>query len=126
MADDRASVGRASLWTSISGLVLPIVLAIGISVVLTISDKGNRDDGRYYLLCGLLFVVLELIALVCGIVGWRTTSGQVGFFLSLLSLGLIVVGMGFWVIVSSQPRQAPAPGHIDEPLPPNNPPQVGR
>jgi hypothetical protein len=121
-ASDRAlaarhsaeGVGRTSLWLAITGLVLPILLAIVVSVVLTLANAYEtylRNGGAYYGLCVLLFVVLELAALVCGLVGWRSSSGKAGVILSgislVLTVGVFVLGAGFWMVARA-PRSPAA------------------
>jgi cytochrome c biogenesis factor len=114
------SVGRTSLWLAITGLVLPILVAITVAVVLTLanaSEHARHDGGPYYLLCFLLFVVLELAALVCGIVGLRSGAGKAGLILSSISLGLTVIGvvlsMGFFMVA----RVAPSPAARENAMP---------
>jgi hypothetical protein len=108
MADDSDSVGRASLWTAIVGIILPIALAILISVAV---ESSKRRDTAYGL-CAVLFVVAELIALVCGFVGRRTKAGKTGLAIALGSLGLILVGALSWFLYSS-----PGPSKPQLPLP---------
>src|SRR5207247_941110 len=66
MGNDNASLGNASLWTSIGGIVLPGTLVVLVAVFLNRPVLG-QDPGPAYVVCGLLFVLLELIALGCGI-----------------------------------------------------------
>jgi hypothetical protein len=82
MGDDYASVGKASLWCAILGGVLPVRLAILV--------PANA------LLCGVLFVILELIALGCGIVARRTATGKAGLVISgILVLCFLFVALFF-------------------------------
>ena len=82
-------LGRISLWSCIAGLVLPILLLLGIGLLASVL-KLNLSDG-YLLLCWALGVVLELAALGCGIVGWRSKSGKAGLIISVLALMLDVL-----------------------------------
>jgi predicted Ser/Thr protein kinase len=77
-------IGLISLWTSLAGLVLPIVLAMLGSLL---ANALHPSDG-YFLLCGALGVVLELAALGCGLAGIRSTPGKAGLSISLLALVL--------------------------------------
>jgi cytochrome bd-type quinol oxidase subunit 2 len=88
MGNDNASLGKASLWTSIVGVVLPVFLAILVAIFL----KPSSEKAWANALCGVLLVILELVALGCGIVGRRTTAGKAGLVISGVVLGLIVVG----------------------------------
>jgi hypothetical protein len=117
--DSAEAVGRTSLWLAVTGLVLPILVAIVVSVVLTLANAYEtylRNGGAYYGLCVLLFVVLELAALVCGLVGWRSGSGKAGVILSGISLVLtvaaVVMAMGFWLVARDAPH---APGAHEHP-----------
>jgi len=83
------NLAKASLWTSLVGLVFPLSL-----VVLAItSDQHQLDLERLrqwpYALCGILFVILELVALGCGIAARYTRIGRIG--LAILVLGLILL-----------------------------------
>jgi hypothetical protein len=52
--------------------------------------KLNLSDG-YLMLCGMLGIVLEVVALGCGIVGRRSASGKAGLIISPISLVLYVL-----------------------------------
>jgi hypothetical protein len=93
MSTDDERQGRISLWTSILGLVLPVLLAMGFTVLL--GQNILREPGTYYGLCLLLGGVLELAALGCGLGARRTGAGKTGLFLSLASLLLLVLVMAF-------------------------------
>src|SRR5882757_938644 len=95
VASDDERQGRISLWTSILGLVLPVLLAMVFTVLL--ERNILREPGTYYGLCLLLSGVLQLAALGCGLGARRTGAGKTGLFLSLASLLLLVLGMAFTV-----------------------------
>jgi hypothetical protein len=73
---ETTSLGKASLWTSILGVVLPIGLAI--------LRPGTGE------LCLLLLMMLELIALGCGIAARRTAAGKGGLVISGILLPLSI------------------------------------
>jgi hypothetical protein len=114
MGNDNISLGKASLWTSIVGIVLPVCLAVLVAIFLNRPVLG-QDPGVAYSLCGLLFVMLELIALGCGIAARRTATGKAGLVigLSALLLGLVV----FALKMHSERAPAAAAGETASPLP---------
>jgi hypothetical protein len=91
-ADDER-LGRISLWTSIVGLVLPVLLAMVFAVLL--ERNILRDPGTYYGLCLLLGTLVELAALGCGLGARRTATGKTGLFISLASFLLLVLVLAF-------------------------------
>ena len=93
VAADDERLGSISLWTSIVGLVLPVLLAMVFAVLL--ERNILREPGTYYGLCLLLGGVLELAALGCGLGARRTVAGKTGLFISLASLLLLVLVMAF-------------------------------
>jgi tRNA A-37 threonylcarbamoyl transferase component Bud32 len=102
-----AAIGKASLWSSIAGLVAPLLLA-AIGSLLTKSQ--NVGDNYYFLWCFALGVVLELVALVCGIVARRTATGRVGLVISIISLALA----GLMLAWSTEPQPRLPNGMTDE------------
>jgi hypothetical protein len=102
VAADDERLGRISLWTSIVGLVLPVLLAMVFAVLL--ERNILREPGTYYGLCLLLGGVLELAALGCGLWGRRTAAGKTGLFISLASLLLLVMVLAF---TTSRVQMAP-------------------
>ena len=93
VAADDERLGRISLWTSIVGLVLPVLLAMVFAVLL--ERNILREPGTYYGLCLLLGGVIELAALGCGLGARRTAAGKTGLFISLASLLLLVLVLAF-------------------------------
>jgi hypothetical protein len=92
-------LGRTSLWTSISGIVVPVGLAALALVVVLVLTPQSRLGPKYgneglaaLAICGVLFVILELVALACGIAARRTATGKIGMTISgvmlTLALGL--------------------------------------
>jgi hypothetical protein len=82
-------LAKASLWTAIAGLVFPV----GLAVLVITSDQHRLDMERLgewpYALCGVLFVILELVALGCGLAARCTATGRVGLGLSALAWCLL-------------------------------------
>ena len=97
VAADDERLGHISLWTSIVGLVLPVLLAMVFAVLL--EQNILREPGTYYGLCLLLGGVLELAAVGCGLGARRTVAGMTGLFLSLASLLLLVLVLGFMTLL---------------------------
>jgi hypothetical protein len=102
VAADDERLGHISLWTSIVGLVLPVLLAMVFAVLL--EQNILREPGTYYGLCLLLGGVLELAAVGCGLGARRTADGKTGLFISLASLLLLVL-----VVALTMPRVQMAP-----------------
>ena len=96
-------VGVISLSACIAGIVLPILLRV-LADAKVIQLQGAIP---FVPLCFLLFVLLEVAALVCGILARRTTGGKAGaalsavFLLSTFALSLV------WAVAS--PSAEPAP-----------------
>ncbi len=92
---DHASLGKASLWTSIIGFVLPMCLVI--------LFPANA------FLCGVLFVILELVALGCGIAARRTATGKAGLVISFSLLLFFFTLFLLFFPVSTSPNSSPVP-----------------
>ena len=109
VAADDERLGSISLWISIVGLVLPVLLAMVFAVLL--ERNILREPGTYYGLCLLLGGGLELAALGCGLGARRTTAGKTGLFLSLASLLLLVLVLAFTTstVQMAPAQQGPAP-----------------
>jgi hypothetical protein len=102
MNSETTSMGKASLWTAILGLVVPICLAgLVLVVVLYLTPQRYRGAPKYageglvaLGICYLLFCALELVALGCGIAGRHTAAGKAGIAVSgvllTVALGLLV------------------------------------
>jgi len=92
MATDKTTLGKVSLGTSIIGVFLPILLAYFI-------EKFTNPSRHYnwaYTLCIVLFLLLEEIALCCGISAKITKTGKAGMVLSSLLLGLWLCSLSIW------------------------------
>ena len=90
MGNDNASLGITSLCSSIIGVVLPACLAVLVAVFI----KPPNEQGPAYALCGVLFVILESIALGCGIATKRTATGKAGLLISGVLLLLALAAFG--------------------------------
>jgi hypothetical protein len=82
-------LAKASVWTAIAGLAFPVSLV----VLATTSEQHRLDIGRLgewpYVLCSLLFVILELVALGCGLAARGTVTGKRGLGLVALAWHLL-------------------------------------
>jgi hypothetical protein len=92
MGNDNAALGKASLWTSVIGIALPTSLAILVGVFL----RDPKDQGLYFGLCVLLGVILEVVALGCGVAARRTPAGKAGLAISSIPLLMLVLGVVSW------------------------------
>jgi hypothetical protein len=94
MADGNESLGKTSLWSSIIGVALPGCLAVLVAVFI----KNEYDRRMPYVICGVIFGMLELVALGCGLATRRTATGKAGLVISsvLFVLLLILVGLVFF------------------------------
>jgi hypothetical protein len=101
MGNDYASLGKACLWCAIIGIVLPVCLAILV--------PANA------FLCGFLFVILELIALGCGIAARATVTGKAGLIISgiVLLCSLIYFSL-FYAVPQHQIRPDAPPQDVPQ------------
>jgi len=106
-ANQQNRLGRISLWAAIAGLVLPIVLVLGIGVLDSVLKLGLSDG--LLMLCGMLGIVLELVALGCGIVGRRAASGKAGLIISVISLALYALMFPVVMISPAGSDRGPEP-----------------
>ncbi len=104
MSDDNGGVkiGAISLWASILGIAVPIVIAFLVRVFV----KAN--DQPYYMLCCLLFAGAELIALVTGIIGRKSSSGKAGMGISLACVLLTALAIPMFSARRVEQRPVPA------------------
>jgi heme/copper-type cytochrome/quinol oxidase subunit 4 len=122
MANNNASLGKASLWSAIIGFVLPVSLAVLVAIFV----KENQQ-ALPYALCGFLFVGLELVALGCGMAAGRMTNSKAGLVISgvllssvAITIPLLLIGVGirllfvlvlgglvaFWVLSQERPHES--------------------
>ncbi|MCX7008289.1 MAG: hypothetical protein NTY53_13755, partial [Kiritimatiellaeota bacterium] len=110
----RSSVGIISLVCSMLGIVLPIVLGF------LAYRFGGQVVWPYFLLCILLFIGLELIALITGIIGRKSPAGKAGMIVSIVCatltlLAIILVIPLFWLFWRIEPAPVmPAPPVIEQ------------
>jgi FtsH-binding integral membrane protein len=81
-------VAWLGLWLAITGLVLPVFVAI---VCALVSDK------EVGMLCLLLFVALEVAALGCAIATRRQQPGKAALAISVISLLLVGIALGLFM-----------------------------
>jgi hypothetical protein len=107
MGNDDASLGKASLWSSMIGVVLPVCLAIltfvGVSYLAPQSRLGPPPSameaaGWTLAFSGIHFVILELISFGCGIAARRTATGKAGLVISGVLLPLAVGLIAFLLV----------------------------
>ena len=84
MSAQSSTIGKISLWSASMGIVAPIALALIGNLV----NPAQRLSPESVVLYCALWVVLELIALACGIVVRRTATGKVGLVVSIISFAL--------------------------------------
>ena len=87
MEEKKDKLGWIGLWLAITGLVLPILIAIICGVLL------DKDVGY---LCVLLYVALEISALGCGIAARQHSPGKAALLISAISLVLGILGYGWF------------------------------
>ena len=83
----NTKIGAISLWASMGGIVILIL----ITRLVPIFVKGN--DVYYMMLCYLLFAGVELVALVTGIIGWRSAAGKAGLGISAVCMVITAVAI---------------------------------
>jgi hypothetical protein len=114
MSNDNAWLGKASLWISISGVVLPVCLAV---LVFILADMGSGEEALViviygYSTCVLLLVLLELVAFSCGIAARGTATGKTGLVISVgIAVLFLLLGLVAWIRFGSGAREMPpSPG----------------
>ena len=107
-------LAKASLWSSIIGLVLPGCFVFFDFAYLQKHMRNEQDLGLEisgYIISGFLFVTLELSALGCGFAARRSATGKAGLIIS----GAITILVFFFYLVawirfgSSTPDPSPPP-----------------
>src|SRR5207245_1379501 len=84
MGNDNSWLGKVSVWSCITGAVLPG----GLLALVLFNERLFPLEVALGAIgpCYMLFVILELVALGCGIAARRTTTGKVGMVISGLIL----------------------------------------
>jgi hypothetical protein len=95
---------QISLWSAILGVVLPALLLFG-GIVL--SSRVSIPDG-FVVVCFLLGVGLELVAIGCGVVSRSTTSGKAGLIVGSIALILWIATLATIPTRVSTERSQPA------------------
>ncbi len=83
----KSKIGCVSLWTGSLGIVGPILLAF------LVHSFAKTNPAPYYLLSILLFMGLELVALITGIIGRKSPCGLAGLIISIVCTTLTVLAM---------------------------------
>lgn len=102
-----SGIGRISLGSAAAGVLLPVLLALGAQLV---GPAQRLSD--FFTLCFVLGIVLELVALACGIVARRTGSGKAGILIAGLSLML-----GLWIGLMTPAQRGPTDAGSVETVP---------
>ena len=94
-------VGTISLWASILGIIVPILIAFLVRLFV------KTNDELYYMLCILLFAGAELIALITGIIGRKSPAGKAGMGIALVCVLLTVLAIPVFSVrqVEHRPNQ---------------------
>ena len=79
----KNEVGKISLYAAIGGVVGGAALGLLFVLVESLTEAQMPVS-----LCLLLFVGLEVVALVTGIAGWASAYGKAGFGASIILLGM--------------------------------------
>ena len=77
-------VGKISLWAAFGGLLGGTAVAL-LFVLVEVLTGGDMP----FSLCVLMFIGIEVGALITGIAGWGSPHGKAGFGLSVALLTLI-------------------------------------
>lgn len=85
-ANSGHSIGKISLSMAIGG----VAQAIGLSLVLAVAESLTQFDPPY-MLCVLLFIAIEIAALVTGIIGRCSPCGKAGLSISAVLLILTAI-----------------------------------
>jgi len=107
--DEEQQIGQISMWTSVCGLLLPALIAGGL--VLLNMDL-LRTHKKFLGLCLLLGGVIELVALVSGIVSRHTGTGNMGMSIAIFALVVLIVVQ---VVTHYLPTFSPGTGGPDAP-----------
>jgi hypothetical protein len=101
-------------WHSLAGIVLPFV-GIVLPLCLLIGGypfvKHDRvvvtdEEMTLVLLCSLLFLILELVAFVCGLAARRTVLGKAAVGLSGILLALSTLAFAYVLTIRLDRRNA--------------------
>ena len=96
-------VGIISLWASIGGIVVPILVAFLVRLFVKVNDEP------YYMLCILLFIGAELIALITGIIGRKSPAGKAGMGIALVCVVLTALAIPMFIVSPGGQRPGQQP-----------------
>jgi len=84
----RSKIGVLSLCLAIGGIIIPLALSLVMAIF-----GWLLGTTVFFLLCVALFLGLEIVAFVTGIIGWRSACGKAGLIISaiLLILSMLVL-----------------------------------
>jgi len=102
--DSKTNIGKMSLVLAIGG----VAAAIGLWLVMAVVESLTDFDPPY-MLCFLLFVALEIAALVTGIISRRSASGKAGLTISAILLILTAIAVPFFTVHRGGRVSGPAP-----------------
>ncbi len=103
--ESRNEIGKISLWAAIGGVVGPGALAL-LFILLDALTAASMSIS----LCVLLFVGLEVVALVTGIVGWSSPYGKAGLGASIILLAMTTLFVPVFRQASTDPAAGVEPG----------------
>ena len=102
MVDGNTRLGRAGLWVSILGLVLPVTF-----FVMALAFVAVGYDGlAYFIYAVILGMVMELFAFGCGMAARRTKSGRIAVWVSSGLFALAVL-LATWFFASLSHTRIP-------------------
>src|ERR1022692_3061004 len=86
MDNNVARLAKVSLWASLVGFVVPMCLVALDFIVVVFVLPPQRTAPPYAVevvaFSGILFLILELVALGCGVATRHTTPGKAGLIIS--------------------------------------------
>jgi len=129
-ATDNEPLGIFSLRTAAAGLVLPILVIT--FLVAFHADLAGQNRTTIAWLVGVVFLTLEVFAILAGLGAWASAAGKLGTLLALVILvgGLAAGAAAFhWPVpfdeltgAKAVPAPKPVERVIHEPAPPTAPP----
>ncbi|MCP4456369.1 MAG: DUF2207 domain-containing protein, partial [Planctomycetes bacterium] len=92
-------IGKLSLILAIGGVILPIAVVLLLAIAEPLTGFNPP-----YILCGFMFVALEIAALASGIIGKRNAYGKAGLVVSSMLLVLTAMAssllMTYWSMMA--------------------------
>lgn len=116
MSDDKAWLGKVSLWSSILGVILPGCSLVVLALVMNIHSLGFFVVAL--VISGFLFWTLELVALGCGIAARRTAKGKAGLaVVASIAILVFLLYLTAWIRESGKKLPPAPPGGPKQGLP---------